>query len=790
VPRKDRQSGAKAPPPGDAEERARQDEALRRATEQLEVLEEQFADLYEYAPVGYATVDEKGVIHRVNMAGAALLGAAHPEVVGKRLPTFVRPESRTACASFLRNAFMATAPTSCEVALTAEKWRASFLQLIASPAATGRDLGHAGPQARIALVDITDRRHAEEALQESRSLHDAVVSTMAEGVVVHDARGGIVSANTAAERILGLDADEIRGRRPVDPHWQVIREDGSPLRGEEHPAMVALRTGIAQWNQVLGIRMPDETLTWIGVTAEPIRSRDGTVRGVVATFSDITEARRREAELRESRERLTQVLDASSDGFWEWDVASGRIRFSAHLSAILGGPAVESEWDVESWPDRVDEAQREEMRHRVAAVAAGGVDRIDAEYRVRVTGGAWKWLRATGRAVAHGADGRVIRLAGAVSDVTAHKEFGERLRRSEALHRAIAGNIPGAAVFLFDRNLRCVLAEGPALAREGIDRLAIEGMPVDAVALPGGKRLDEARIREAFAGKSSDVELPLGERIYSMRVGPVLDAEGKPFLAAATAVDVTQLKSVEQQLRRSNESLERRYHLLASNARDIMLILRASDGRILEANDAAVESYGYPRGELLRMSARELRAPESMPSLDAQLGAAAGDGAKYEALQRRKDGTTFWAEVVARGVDLDGERVIVGVGRDVTDRKREAQAAQARLAALGAQVGGATQGIEAALARQMESARRAIGELRELSGLLAGKRGLEPKELVGRVDEALEDLEAARSQAQRIARVVAELAAVAELPPATAPAPRGAPAGGPRPSSGCDTADT
>ena len=81
------------------------------------------------------------------------------------------------------------------------KWRAEHVQLIASPASGGRDLGRAGAQVRIALLDVSERKRADEALRETERRFEAVVSAMAEGAVTHDASGAIVNSNTSAERI-------------------------------------------------------------------------------------------------------------------------------------------------------------------------------------------------------------------------------------------------------------------------------------------------------------------------------------------------------------------------------------------------------------------------------------------------------------------------------------------------------------------------------------------------------------------------------------------------------------
>jgi PAS domain-containing protein len=77
-----------------------------------------------------------------------------------------------------------------------------------------------------------EKAEAAEVLRESQEKSRTLFQTMAQGVVFQDADGKIVSANPAAERILGLSLDQLQGRTSVDPRWRAIHEDGSDFPGE------------------------------------------------------------------------------------------------------------------------------------------------------------------------------------------------------------------------------------------------------------------------------------------------------------------------------------------------------------------------------------------------------------------------------------------------------------------------------------------------------------------------------------------------------------------------------
>jgi PAS domain S-box-containing protein len=112
-----------------------------------------------------------------------------------------------------------------------------------------------------------------------------------------------------------------------------------------------------------------------------------------------------------------------------------------------------------------------------------------------------------------------------------------------------------------------------------------------------------------------------------------------------------------------------RYRLLSRSARDIVLFVRP-DGRIVEANDAAVAAYGYDRGELLGMTIFQLRDPSTSGLVPEQMLQADARGITFETRHRRKDGAAFPVEVSSRGADVAGERLLLSIVRDISERKR------------------------------------------------------------------------------------------------------------------------
>jgi PAS domain S-box-containing protein len=111
------------------------------------------------------------------------------------------------------------------------------------------------------------------------------------------------------------------------------------------------------------------------------------------------------------------------------------------------------------------------------------------------------------------------------------------------------------------------------------------------------------------------------------------------------------------------------YRQLHDHVRDIILVIDADTGRIVEANRAAEQAYQYSRDELLALAIYDLRL-ETPPSVTDQMRSADRQGSLFETLHRRKDGSVFPVEVSSRGETLDDSRYLLSIIRDITERKR------------------------------------------------------------------------------------------------------------------------
>lgn len=135
-----------------------QNEELERTRGELEAGQQRYAELYDFAPIGYLTLDRDGTIQRANLAGARLLGLERSRLVGGRFGLFVTDASRAVFNAFLTKVFDSKTGEVCEIALQTGGSGVLSVHIAADAAKDGQEC-------RAVLLDITERKRAEEALQ-------------------------------------------------------------------------------------------------------------------------------------------------------------------------------------------------------------------------------------------------------------------------------------------------------------------------------------------------------------------------------------------------------------------------------------------------------------------------------------------------------------------------------------------------------------------------------------------------------------------------------------------------
>ncbi|UGB44602.1 PAS domain S-box protein [Frateuria edaphi] len=330
-----------------------------------------------------------------------------------------------------------------------------------------------------------------------------VLGQLREGVILTDREGRITFINEAAGRFLGVSQ---LGVLPVDYSrvFHLLTEDGQPYPAVDLPLARAVRGETvphARWS----IQREDGTQRIAGGAAQPLFDAEGVMTGAVLTFHDDTARVQAERALSDAEQRYRLATEATEDAIWDWNPRTDRTAWNERLFEAYGHRYTETSyaWFISQiHPDdrgRIDAGLREVVH------AGGGIHWTD-EYRFRRADGTYAKVCDRGT-VARDAQGRAIRMIGAMVDVTERKRADRALRRRtrtlEILNRTAAEmaaelDLPQVVQLATEAGVELTRASMGAFLSETLDEAAggtrlcaLAGIDRDAFGSPAKTRVAE-----------------------------------------------------------------------------------------------------------------------------------------------------------------------------------------------------------------------------------------------------------------------------------------------------------
>jgi two-component system, cell cycle sensor histidine kinase and response regulator CckA len=561
------------------------------------------------------------------------------------------------------------------------------------------------------LSDITERVAAEDALRRNEAMFRAVIEKSAEIISLTTADGATRYLTPSAWRLLGWTPEEMGGRTLRD---QVIPEDRARIANE---IARLVRTGDRDMAMELRVQHRDGSIRWVESTGTNLLD-DPNVRAIVGNYRDITERKRAEEALRESRDRLEEAQAIAHIGSWRSGAeGSDRIEWSRECYVIFGVPE-NTPITVASFFALIHPADRERVAHASRATYERDAP-YDIEHRVvRPDGrGCWVHERAV---VERDAAGNPTCMKGTVQDVTENRATLEALRASEEQYRRIIDNT-SEGVWLYDANSITTFMNTQMAGLLGYTVAEAIGRPIFVFMDEAERNAAQARVERRRRGVAERYDFALrrkdGSAIWtSVQSNPIYALDGAFDGGIVLVTDISMSRVAD----------EARARLVAIvESSDDAIVSIGVDRSIATWNRGAELLYGYPAAEVIGRPVSILFAPASRDwDASANDHTVFGDLTEsYDSTHRRQNGTLIEVSikfspvrdstgtVIARAMlarDLTATRQAEATHRRTEEQFRQAQ----KMEAVGRLAGGVAHDFNNLLSVILSYAQFAIEDLK------------------------------------------------------------------------------
>jgi PAS domain S-box-containing protein len=538
-------------------------------------------------------------------------------------------------------------------------------------------------------------QRVRESLEVEQERFGLAVAGSNDGIVDWDVVNDRMFSSERAMEIVGIDSkDTVRTRAQWTALVNYHPDDLARMKADLADFLEG-RTDMRDGEY--RILLPGGDYRWIRHRNKCVRDASGRPIRVAGSVSDIDARKRAEDALRQSEERFALAVAGSNDGIMDWDIASDRMYTSERAMEILN---IDSKETVRARMElrallRYHPDDTPRVRADLDGLLEGRSELRDAEYRIDLGGGRYRWIRYRNKCVRDAA-GRPVRVAGSVSDIDAQKRIEAALRSSEEQYKAIFDGSADALI-LRDAESRIVDVNPAFLELNGLTREQALSDRNRIFARPESQPLVRQMYGRTLAGETVQYELQFerknGEPVHlDIRMVPVRYRGQAHSLSMAR--DITAQKRAQAALRESEE----RYQLAVAGANQGLWDWDlATDTMFVSAR--AQEFMGLAPSEPLRPRREWIAAspfhPDDIDGVRAAMSEHLHGRTRFYTVDyRMKHPSGNWHWYRQRGValrDADGRPYrMAGSMEDITAQKDlEGQLLQAKkLEAIGTLAGG------------------------------------------------------------------------------------------------------
>ena len=643
--------------------------------------------LYDQAPCGYHSVDASGLYVSVNRTELQWLGYSREEIIGKMhfrdhvLPAYL-DNVKERLQRLIRNEKLEAAELGMR-----RRDGSTFIALLSSTAVVddeGRFV-----RTNNTLVDITERKAAEQALQAQRNFLQTITNSLSVQLAFYDKDLICRFANASYARWLSTTPDQLLGKH--------LREIARPedFAGAQHLLQAALAGEIQHFE---GPRtFPDGHHFYASVEYAPYWD-GGQVRGLFIQLLDITERKasedlvqRANCQLNEALQQAQTLYNQAPCGYHSLNSQGVYVSVNDTELQWLGYER-EEVVGIKTFRDFIHPSRAAMLEDRLERLMRGDLQE-GAEYEMRRRNGTMFHALLSSTAV-RDAEGRFLRSNTSVVDISQRKSAEIALRENQRFLQTVTNHVPGVIAYL-DAMLRFRFANEEHQRMYGMVPSKILGLHISEC-LPAAIWSEiQPRLQGALDGQVQHYEAwrksVAGKPIYISATFLPDWHEGLVQGVIVQIIDITERKRAEEKVNQLNDDLEtrirersmelleseQRFRLMVDNLREYCIFFLDSEGCITDWTDSAQRLEGYSPSEMLGQHYSLLfhqgEAGEAMANANQMLRMAASRGQhELHGWQTRKDGTQYWSHSVLIALrDDSGElRGFAKINRDMTDAKR------------------------------------------------------------------------------------------------------------------------
>lgn len=388
-----------------------QNESLREAEAEVARARDRYIDLYDFAPVGYFTVNLAGVLTEANLMSAQLFGYSRADLIGKHLLHLICGGYKDRLRSLLADAeprcLRHAIPEICLLHRDGSRFFARFDCLYKrsqNPLTEESTL-------RISMINLGALSAAERDSQEKESHYRTLYESMRDAFVLVDMAGKLLVFNKPYQEMLGYSADDLKNKTYLDLTPEKWHSFEAGLVQSE-----VLPDGESRIYEKEYIRA-DKTVFPVELKTVLLKNHQGQPEGMWAVVRDISQRKQAEADLVASESRFRLAMQAITGFIYDWNIAKGELFVSEGVSDFFGRRPASSK-NIANW--LCNFVHPEDFSSLQAQIVQSW-KKQDARFQTlfRIINTENDWLHVSSRALfEYDPQGRAVRMVGSCSDVS------------------------------------------------------------------------------------------------------------------------------------------------------------------------------------------------------------------------------------------------------------------------------------------------------------------------------------------------------------------------------------